>query len=677
MQSQTVASSLISRPALPLRQCLSWCLWLLLALCSTSAVPAAPISAEQAGQVVHNWLANDPTPLHAAMSHTVAAVTPFGVAGAAPQYYVVSLRPAGFVIVAGDDLIEPIIAFAPCGQYDPSPRKPLAALVSRDLPARLVVVQSLPHRSDATVSAAQQKWHALLGTAADGKRLAPPTNAISDPRVDPLLKSLWNQTTIENPPVACYNYYTPGGMGPGDPTNDPDGCGPTAAAQLMRYWQYPTAGVGTAAYQISVTDDMGNTTTPSVNLRGGDGKGGPYNWANMPYDPEAAHATVAQCQAIGTLCEDAGTAMAAMYAPDETGVYMDNERDALVKVFQFSNAIYGTTLQSDSALSVLTMLPECGLINMVNPNLDAGFPVLFGIQGSPGGHAIVCDGYGYSGSTLFHHLNMGWADMSNTWYNLPNIDCVDEGMLFNILDACVYNIYPTGSGEIISGRVLDATGKPVNGATVTAVSSGGKSYPAVTTNARGIYACSKLPSNTTYTLTATKAGMSTQTITIPTGTSTSVTTTTGNVWGADFCLPVLTLEQSTSPRSTAPGTLVTWTLTCRNSDGIAASNVQLTDVLPATLHYVTGSASNSGSYAAATNTLKLVAGHAGDAPIDFRQFSGLRRCAGRGRRHRQYRDAELQPALFAGEQHGRTHGDHRHAGLQLLDVPRKCPAYRT
>ena len=37
----------------------------------------------------------------------------------------------------GDDLVDPIIGFVPLGVYDPSPTKPLGALVSRDVPGRI------------------------------------------------------------------------------------------------------------------------------------------------------------------------------------------------------------------------------------------------------------------------------------------------------------------------------------------------------------------------------------------------------------------------------------------------------------------------------------------------------------------------------------------------------------
>ena len=107
---------------------------------------------------------------------------------------------------------------------------------------------------------------------------------------------------------------------------------------------------------------------------------------------------------------------------------------------------------------------------MINPNLDARYPVLLGIEGSSG-HAVVADGYGYSASTLYHHLNLGWSGASTAWYALPLID-TGSGFTFKVVDQCVYNAYTNGSGEIISGRVLDQISRPVINATVTATRTG-------------------------------------------------------------------------------------------------------------------------------------------------------------------------------------------------------------
>ena len=75
---------------------------------------------------------------------------------------------------------------------------------------------------------------------------------------------------------------------------------------------------------------------------------------------------------------------------------------ALISVFKYSNAKYAENSDQDISASVP---------GIANPNLDAGFPVLFGIYSTSTGigHEIVCDGYGYDGATLYHHLNLGWS----------------------------------------------------------------------------------------------------------------------------------------------------------------------------------------------------------------------------------------------------------------------------
>ncbi len=91
-----------------------------------------------------------------------------------------------------------------------------------------------------------------------------------------------------------------------------------------------------------------------------------------------------------------------------------------------------------------------------------GFRPCWGLWVPAIGHEVIVDGYGYNVSTLYHHLNLGWAGTADAWYNLPTIS---TGIYnFNSVIECIYNVFPQGSGEIISGRVLDAAGQPVSGA---------------------------------------------------------------------------------------------------------------------------------------------------------------------------------------------------------------------
>ena len=129
---------------------------------------------------------------------------------------------------------------------------------------------------------------------------------------------------------------------------------------------------------------------------------------------------------------------------------------------------------------------------------------------------------------------MGWSGADNAWYNLPNInaDVLDE---FDVVQNCLYNISTTGAGEIISGRVVDKNGNAISGAIVSAAGTNGTVYSAnATTNARGIYAFTHVPSSGTFTLTASATSHWFFALNETTGTSTDNVTTSGNVWGANF-----------------------------------------------------------------------------------------------------------------------------------------------
>ncbi len=88
-------------------------------------------------------------------------------------------------------------------------------------------------------------------------------------------------------------------------------------------------------------------------------------------------------------------------------------------------------------------------------------------------------------------MNMGWGGFADAWYNLPTVDTSHYD--YDTLSDCVYNIYPEGSGEIVSGRVTGIDGFPIPGATVSA-NPGGYSD---TTDANGIYALAKIESQWT------------------------------------------------------------------------------------------------------------------------------------------------------------------------------------
>ena len=563
-------------------------------LLAVSAAWAKPTTPDQAKKVVLNWLGKDAVPLGAPLGRQIKEVQTFTDGAGAPAYYVVYLKPAGLVFLPADDLVEPIIGFLPEGYYDPSPLNPLGALVNRDIPGRVLQAREVEAKGlealapETPQAKAQRKWDRLANPAIlpDAAESGLPTTSITDLRVDSFVQSRWNQLTVNNSVsgLPCYNYYTP--YCPADSVNHVSGCVATSMSQLMRYWQYPASPVP-GTFSITVDGVAQNAT-----LRGGNGSGGPYAWASMILDPlHYSGLTDAQRAAIGSLTFDAGVSVNMDYESFALGGSSASgalkPAVSLVSTFKYSNA------RSAWTGSQTTNILSATLYKMVNPNLDALFPVMLGIYGA-GGHSIICDGYGYQtvgSSTMYHHLNMGWAGSDDAWYNLPTINTSNGN--FNVVAGSVYNVFVTGSGEIISGRVTDSAGNPLSGATVTAT-GGGNTYPAIqkdvvaTTTSSGIYAIPKVPPSTTVTVSVTKAGYTFSSQQVTTGASTSASTTTGNLWGINFVgsgAPAIGLNQALDN-----------TKLSFNTGGAANWSGE------ATTYYYGGSAAQSGAITDSQNT---------------------------------------------------------------------------
>ncbi len=498
----------------------------------------APVDRDHAFQVAGRWLKLSPNPLRQPAGKP-GKVSAYANALGEVRFYVVSLEPTGYVVIAADDEVEPILAFSPVDRFVAQPGHPLYELLQKDTDARTrqlrtrpigrLALSPLPAREKA-------KWE-RLGAAvprpamADGTvnpggaepTLAADVTTLDDVRVDPLTHSRWNQDTLWNGTtnIALYNWFTPPGP-EGSAGNYPAGCVATAWAQLLRFHQWPQVGVGRRGFTITV-----NGVSQSVSLRGGDGAGGPYNWADMVLDP-GADITVPQCQAIGALLKDVGVANNMSYTRSSSAAYVST--DWLTEYFHYANAVTLFCSLKDVLLASRT-------------NLDAGLPVAVSMRTASNiGHLVICDGYGYNFQTLYHHLNMGWGGACDTWYNLPDVDT--GYYLFNNLVSCSYNIDPLVAGEIISGRIADAAGHPVAGVTVTV---SGPSTATAVTNARGLFAVKGLASRATWVVTHDGAarGIVPAQVTVTTGDSAECLTV-GNRVVDDFCL-ILPLKITAQP----------------------------------------------------------------------------------------------------------------------------------
>jgi len=221
------------------------------------------------------------------------------------------------------------------------------------------------------------------------------------------------------------------------------------------------------------------------------------------------------------------------YTSTSSGAYDSDLVKALKDPFEYASAF----LVENKTSGVDAFLQAAAL-----SNLDAQHPVIFGISGSAGGHEVVGDGYGYSGATLYVHLNMGWGGYDNAWYNLPTVDAYYN---FNVLDSIMFNVFPTTTGEIISGRVLDRSGAPVSGATVVATNQTTQAgVSGVVSDVHGVYALF-VPEPTSKQTVAYQitASLNSRVVSGTTTVAASATMTfrsqgsAGNSWGNNLTLP--------------------------------------------------------------------------------------------------------------------------------------------
>lgn len=507
----------------------------LLILQFCSSVSALTTTEYEAEIVVRGWLKLNSKPLGASLGQEVVSIETFTNEYGEPVYYIVYLEPSGFVIVSADDLVEPIIGFSE-GIFNPSQNSPLEILVAKDLNRRIDAVRNTFNlfalSSQTVFTDTQMKWNYLmsLGELSEDEfgLMAVEPETVSDVRVEPLIKAVWGQ--MDACGFDCYNMYTP--------NNYTCGCVATSLAQLMRLHQYPTEpddydpGEADGRKRFWVEVDEEREEDPRF-LRGGDGNGGAYKWEDMPNAP-SCNTRLNQREAIGAICYDAGIASGMSYTKDGSGTTLEKARHALLDVFKYSNAIEGGFNAHDAK-----NIGSEDLERMINPNLDAGNPVIFGIfddQDLLVAHAILCDGYGYNASTIYHHLNFGWDDMPTEyrqmWFLLPDIS-YGASYDYDIINSCVYNIFTTETGEIISGRVVDMQGEAVGDAVVTAHKANGTIYTTMT-NSNGIYGLKGLDSNTTYTIKVEKTVYNFRPAEVSTGRSENGSTVCGNVWGVDF-----------------------------------------------------------------------------------------------------------------------------------------------
>ena len=407
----------------------------LLLLALLGRATAAPVDEATAQQVGRAFLATHTEhglPASAALNLAYRAVLAPAAGTKAPTaaFYVFATAGSapGFVLVAADDQVMPVLGYSDQSGFDPAT---LAPQVAKWLEGYRGQIQAVVSNHVAATADIRAAWQALL--PGSGHSSGRPTGATA---VNPLVATRWNQAPYYND--LC-PYDTPGGG------RSVSGCVATAMVQVMKFWNYPATGAGFHSYNTAsfgtLTANFGTTT---------------YQWGSMPNNVNAANAAVA------TLMYHAGVSVDMGYSASSSNAYVISAATSVPNCAEYALKTYfgyRPTMQGIKRMNY----SDAQWLSLMKAELDASRPIVYAGFGTGGGHCFVADGYD---NNNFLHFNWGWGGQSDGYFAL---NALNPGSLgagggaggFNSGQQALIGIQPPASNPTqTSGMSLNAAVTP-------------------------------------------------------------------------------------------------------------------------------------------------------------------------------------------------------------------------
>lgn len=299
------------------------------------------------------------------------------------DYYVFNNKGGGFVIIAGDDRVKPILAYSTKGSFDP---KEVAEGFEFTLNSFRKEIQYVREHNMVATPDIIAEWRSVSETGSLNR--GGQTRAV----VGPLCQTIWNQ----NYP---YNSQCPEDeLGHGGHVYA--GCVATAMGQVMKFWDNPTRGTGSYTYNPEgypqQTANFGETD---------------YHFELMPLAIDST-STDEEVFYIAQFLHHCGIAVDMQYGNDGSGAYSEDVPPALRSYFGYTC--------DDHLTNYGGWWPGYGYDNeewaqmLKDGGLDENLPLYYSgsDDGGAGGHAFVCDGYDEND---YFHFNWGWSGRDDAW----------------------------------------------------------------------------------------------------------------------------------------------------------------------------------------------------------------------------------------------------------------------
>ena len=333
--------------------------------------------------------------------------------------YIVAVKPSGYLLVSFDDDLVPVLLYSPVGRFVPNEVSQLGSVESWIMPEAKVRLQTTIERREILLQTGEEALMTQLRSDAPSTRawqffnrdpasFEPLVSGVNEKvatlagatlkveKLGPLLSTIWNQGEDRAP--FTYNLYTPAASGCAHTVT---GCVATATAQILKYWNWPDRGTGSSSYPWN-----GQTLSANYDFA--------YNWSSMP-NALSGSSSPTQIDAVARLMQHVGIAFRMSFGCGSTGgsgAYTSDVATVLPQYFKYRSGISTLVRSSMSAANFYAG---------IKAELDANppRPVLFSMQSSSGGHAVVLDGY-QSGVTNIVQVNMGWGGFANAFYDISN-----------------------------------------------------------------------------------------------------------------------------------------------------------------------------------------------------------------------------------------------------------------
>jgi hypothetical protein len=340
--------------------------------------------------------------------------------GSQAALYIYEFANGGFVIVAGDDALSPIIGYALEGEFASKGSNPNFDSFMAGYTEQIAYIRENNIEPSTEVTGQWENY-----TSQDPQNLA-----IKNPvrGVSPLLINLWNQ---DNP----YNMFAPEDpAGPGGRAYA--GCVATAMSMIMHYWRYPLQGEGAHGYNCDygyLYANFGETE---------------YNYNHMQTEMDA------EMPEIALLMYHCAVAVDMNFSASGSGASSWSVPGAIKNYFGYASTANYIDKSNYS---------NTGWVNILKDQIDFGKPMYYSGFSNSGGHAFVCDGY--DDANLFH-FNFGWSGSSNGFYALNDVGGYSsgQGAVINFIPGGEYP-YTYTEQQLVTGKsgsIEDGSGPVAN-----------------------------------------------------------------------------------------------------------------------------------------------------------------------------------------------------------------------